>query len=205
MGDRVAVMKKGVLQQVAAPQTLYDRPVNLFVAGFIGSPAMNLVRATLEEEHGALYVRLGDQRLHVDDSVVAQRPALRRYAGSEVVFGVRPEDLEDATLAPEHPADRRLRSSADLVEAMGSDVNVHFPVQAPFVLTEDTRELARDVGGEALDELVEGSMRAETTFVGRFAPKTDVREGRQIEIAVDTTRLHFFDMESGASIWNGTG
>ncbi len=140
LGDRVAVMKKGLLQQVAAPQELYDRPTNLFVAGFIGSPAMNLVEAELVRSDGRLAVAFGEHRLRIDDEVVAERPALERFEGRKVALGIRPEDLEDASLADEAPGDRRLSAQVDIREDMGSEVFVHFGVGAPPVRTKDVEE-----------------------------------------------------------------
>ena len=103
MGDRVAVMRKGELQQVADPQTLYDRPVNLFVGGFIGSPAMNMIEATVTRTNGGLAVDVGKQHLTLDEATLTKRPALARYEGRKVILGIRPEDLEDASLEPGSP------------------------------------------------------------------------------------------------------
>src|SRR3954470_395481 len=145
MGDRVAVMRKGELQQVAPPQELYERPVNLFVAGFIGSPAMNLVEATIERANGKVKAKIGSQELTLDDAVVKSRPKLEEYSGRQVVMGIRPESLEDATLAPDIPADRHVKGVLVLREPLGSEIIAHFEVDAPPALTEDVRELARDV------------------------------------------------------------
>src|SRR5690242_19913243 len=101
MGDRVAVMRKGELQQVAEPQELYDRPVNLFVGGFIGSPAMNMLEATIETQNGDVLANLGAQKLTLGGETLAAHPELHTYAGRKIVLGIRPEDLEDATLAPD--------------------------------------------------------------------------------------------------------
>jgi multiple sugar transport system ATP-binding protein len=201
LGHRVAVMKKGLLQQVDAPQGLYDRPANLFVAGFIGSPAMNLVHGTLSETDGALTLAVGSQKLRLDAGVFGTRPALRRYVGRGVVVGVRPEDMEDAALGSP-PEGSTLRSTADLVEAMGSDVLVHFGLDAGMVDTDDTKELARDMGTDVLGALQVGEERR-TVMVGRFNPRTRVREGEPVTVQVATDRLHFFDPETGLSIWNG--
>ena len=119
MGDRVAVMRKGKLQQVAPPQELYDRPVNLFVGGFIGSPAMNMVEARLERSDGELLAVVGDQRLGLGQETLAARPGLKEYDGRNVVLGIRPEDLEDVALAPDAPADQRLGGEVVLREALG--------------------------------------------------------------------------------------
>src|SRR5947207_1903311 len=137
MGDRVAVMRKGELQQVDAPQRLYDRPVNLFVGGFIGSPAMNMVEATLEASNGTLAAAVGSQRLVLGDEKLNAHPALRAYEGRKVVLGVRPESLEDAALLPDTPADRRLSGQVQLREALGSEIMVHFSTDARRAVTED--------------------------------------------------------------------
>jgi multiple sugar transport system ATP-binding protein len=207
MGDRVAVMRRGELQQVAPPQELYDHPENLFVGGFIGSPAMNLLEATLEPRNGALEVALGDQRIGLDDELIAARPALKDYEGRQVVVGVRPEQLEDAALLPDSSSDRRLRGTVELREALGSELMVHFRLNAPPALTDEVKELAADAGTTA--EELSGGAGSSTVVVGRFAPDSKVREGEDAEIAVDTRSLHFFDTETGIAIYdrsnNGKG
>ena len=208
MGDRVAVIRKGMLQQVDTPQTLYERPTNLFVAGFIGSPAMNLLEAGLEASDGSVAVEVGGFRLPVPDEVLADRPALRSYEGRKVVLGIRPEDMEDATLVSDAPAERRVSSTVELREALGSDVVVHFPLDAPPAVTEDVRELAADV-----DEAVDTALAAVTsagdgsrsTVLARLNPRTRAHRGDPIELVVDTHRLHFFDAETGAGIYGPSG
>jgi multiple sugar transport system ATP-binding protein len=202
MGDRVAVMRKGELQQVATPQDLYDRPVNLFVGGFIGSPAMNMLEATLVKSNGGLAVEAGGQRLSVDQQLISAQPALQSYEGKKVVLGIRPEDLEDAAVAKDVPADRRLHGKVELIEALGSEIMAHFTIDAPPALTEDVKELAQDVGDErAVMEAAEGS-KQHTTMVGRFDPRAEVKEGEIAEVAVDTRGLHFFDPETGLGIYD---
>jgi multiple sugar transport system ATP-binding protein len=200
MGERVAVMRKGELQQVAPPQDLYDRPVNLFVGGFIGSPAMNLLEATLERANGGLAVALGSQKLVLDDKCIGDRPALRDYEGRKVVVGIRPEQLEDAEIAHEIPSDRRLRGEVELREALGAELMVHFTVDAPPALTEDVKELAEDAGTTA--EELGGGDTNQTVVVGRFAPDSKIQEGTTAEVAVDTRGLHFFDTETGMAIYD---
>jgi multiple sugar transport system ATP-binding protein len=200
MGDRVAVMRKGELQQVAQPQELYDHPVNLFVGGFIGSPAMNMVEATLARANGALAAEAGGQRIGLGDETLSARPALQRYEGRKVVLGIRPEDLEDAALASDAPADRRLRGKVELTEALGSEIMAHFTIDAPPALTEDVRELAQDVGDERAVEQV-GQEVGHTTMVGRFGARSQVKEGETAEVVVDTRALHFFDPETGLGIY----
>ncbi|HEX6077328.1 MAG TPA: sn-glycerol-3-phosphate ABC transporter ATP-binding protein UgpC [Micromonosporaceae bacterium] len=195
LGDRVAVMKKGLLQQVAAPQELYDHPANLFVAGFIGSPAMNMMQGVFTEDGDGLKLDLGSQQLVVSPKLLEIRPALRSYLGRPVAVGIRPEDMEDAELAT---SDRPvLRSKADLVEALGSDLLVHFGLDTQPVITEDTKELARDAGAD--DALV---AKAQSVAVARFNPRSSVRDGTPVSVAVDTEQLHVFDLATGGSVWS---
>jgi multiple sugar transport system ATP-binding protein len=200
MGDRVAVIRKGVLQQVDTPQVLYDRPNNLFVAGFIGSPAMNLMEARLVRSDGRLDVEFGGFRLAVPPEVMSERPGLASYEGRTVVLGIRPEDMEDASLVADAPADRRIQSTVDLTEALGSDVLVHMTIQAPPAVTEDTRELAVDVGQEALERIEEVASEGSSSIIARLNPRTGAQVGEDLELLVDTHRLHFFDPESGVRI-----
>jgi multiple sugar transport system ATP-binding protein len=197
MGDRVAVMRKGELQQVADPQTLYDHPVNLFVGGFIGSPAMNMIEATLERLDGGFAVKIGEQTLPIDEESLRKRPALARYVGRDVIVGIRPEDLEDAALAGDAPA--RLRGTTALTEALGSEVMVHFEIAARHAVTEDVRELAEDVGDE--QRFAQLAQEDTATLVGRFSPRSRARPGESAEVAVDTRSLHFFDPETGLGIY----
>ncbi|MGH3102813.1 MAG: ABC transporter ATP-binding protein [Gaiellaceae bacterium] len=202
MGDRVAVMRKGELQQVAAPQELYDRPDNLFVGGFIGSPAMNLLESKLEGADGGLAATLGSQRINLGSETVSARPGLKGYAGKNVIIGIRPEDLDDAALATDTPADQRLRGEVMLREALGSEIMVHFTVDAPPAMTDEVRELAKDVGAEGLEGgPAEGGG---TTMIGRFGARSRVKEGEPTEVAVDTRALHFFDPETGLGIYDTT-
>jgi multiple sugar transport system ATP-binding protein len=201
MGDRVAVMRKGELQQVDTPQGLYDQPVNLFVGGFIGSPAMNMVEATLESANGGLAAAIGDQRITLGDETVSARPGLKAFEGMRVVLGIRPEDLEDAELETDTPPDRRLKGEVALTEALGSEIVVHVKTDAKPAVTEDVRELAQDVGGESAVEQLEESS-GEAILVGRFGSRSGVRTGEPVEIAVDTRALHFFDPETGLGIYD---
>src|SRR5207302_5136688 len=204
MGDRVAVMRKGELQQVADPQTLYDRPVNLFVGGFIGSPAMNMVEATLEQQNGGYAAKVGEQTIGLGRETLDARPALGTYAGRTVVLGIRPEDIEDVALAPDTRGDHRLKGKVDLTEALGSEIMVHFSIEATPATTEEMRELAKDVGDErAMQELEKGEA-GRADLVGRFGARSRVRIGEPLEVAVDTRALHFFDPETGLGIYDGT-
>jgi multiple sugar transport system ATP-binding protein len=201
MGDRVAVIRKGRLQQVEPPQVLYDHPVNLFVAGFIGSPAMNMVEADLSNSNGTVTVEFAEFKLKVAEEAAATRPALRQFDGKKVVLGIRPEDMEDASLVSDAPQDRRISATVDLREALGSVILIHFTVNAPIVLTEDTKELASDVSSEALETLHEKARQKTSTFVAELDSKSKVQRGDRIELVVDTGRLHFFDPETGRGIY----
>jgi multiple sugar transport system ATP-binding protein len=201
MGDRVAVMRKGELQQVASPQELYDNPVNLFVGGFIGSPAMNLVEATVERANGGVVAKLGNQQISLSQEAVSKRPALERYAGRPVILGIRPEDLEDSELAPDRPSDECLRGEVQLREALGSEIMVHFGVDAKRAVTDDVRELAKDVGDERVAE-EQTAQDGATTLVGRFGARSRVKVGETASVAVDTRSLHFFDLETGLGIYD---
>ena len=196
MGDRVAVMRRGELQQVDTPQELYDRPVNLFVGGFIGSPAMNMVEATIEPSNGTLAAAVGSQRIVLGDEKLNAHAALRAYEGRKVILGIRPEDLEDAALVPETAPDRRLRGSVVLREALGSEIVAHFVIDARPALTDDVRELAADVGEELTNQA------PHTTMVGRFRADSVVHAGQRAEVAVETRALHFFDPVTGAGIYD---
>jgi multiple sugar transport system ATP-binding protein len=203
MGDRVAVMRKGELQQAAEPQELYDHPVNLFVAGFIGSPAMNMLEATLERDNGAMKVVTGSQEIPLGEETLGQRPALRGYEGRQIVLGIRPEDLEDYGLAGDAAHGGRLEGTVTLREALGAEIMVHFTVDAPAAITEDVKELAEDLGG--VDRLGARGEERSTTMVGRFGARSRVKSGEQIDIAVDTRQLHFFDVDTGLGIYGDDG
>jgi multiple sugar transport system ATP-binding protein len=201
MGDRVAVMRKGELQQVADPQTLYDHPVNLFVAGFIGSPAMNMVEATLARRNGTVTATVGSQTLALTDETLDARPALRDYDGRTVVLGIRPEDLEDVVLSADTPPDRRLRGDVTLTEALGSEIMVHFTIDGKQAVTEDVRELAADAGDDRVER---AEQQPHAALVGRFGARSRVRAGQPAEVAVDSRALHFFDPETGMGIYDRT-
>jgi len=188
LGDRVAVMRKGELQQLDTPQRLYRQPVNLFVAEFIGSPAMNLVEAEVVGGEA----RFGDHALPLDG-----RTGLGAYEGRKVALGIRPEDLEDAALT-EAPAAARLPVTVDLREDMGSEIFLHFSIDAPHVATEDVKEAVE--AEEAVAALQTRAERVGTPFVARVGRESAAREGDRIEVAVDTRMLHFFDLETGESI-----
>jgi multiple sugar transport system ATP-binding protein len=193
MGDRVAVMRDGRLQQVDIPQVLYDRPANTFVAGFIGSPAMNLLRARLGgDDAGSLSVELGVVLFQLPRSVLARRPGLAGYVGREVVVGIRPEDIEDAALLPlANGASLPVRVT--LAEALGAEVIAHFPlggsvepVMAGIASETPSLEQVDDAG---------------PLLTARLSPRSAARTGQPLRVAVDVERLHFFDLETDEAIW----
>ena len=199
LGDRVAVMRDGLLQQFDRPSVLYERPVNLFVAEFIGSPAMNLVGADLKRSNGSLLAQFGDHRLRLDDSLRAERPALERFEGKRLILGIRPEDMEDAALAGAGVLDeRRLKAVVDICEDMGSEILVHFGVGASPVRGAD---VTAAVGAEAMAATEEHAKEKGSLFVARLERGTRAREREQIELLVRTDRLHFFDPETGHGIY----
>jgi multiple sugar transport system ATP-binding protein len=189
LGDRVAVMQKGRLQQVATPQALYERPVNEFVAGFIGSPSINMIEAELERSDGAFAVSFGDHRLGVPDELERSHGDLAAYVGRSVVLGIRPEDIYDASLEPGAPADRRLAAPCAYTEPLGAEVLVYFTVSAKAVDS-----------GAAVEESQAPSSSGGARLVARVDPRTRIREGSGMELAVDTSRLYFFDPETRAAI-----
>jgi len=201
LGDRVAVMRSGELQQVAAPQMLYNQPGNIFVAGFIGSPAMNFFAGTIDTSNGSTSVTFGDgQRLAVDEKESALADRIDGMGGRTVVVGVRPEHLEDAALAPDTPVDRRLKGLVRLQELLGSEVVVHFEVEAAPVVRDEVREIAEDIDASATTELDRLRASRRTAFVGRFAVESEALDGTVVEIAVAAGALRFFDPETGARI-----
>jgi multiple sugar transport system ATP-binding protein len=185
MGDRVAVLRGGELQQVDHPQVLYDHPDSVFVAAFIGSPSMNLYEATMSDD--ARSVKVGSQELPVPDDVHAARPGLVRYGGKKVVLGVRPEHLPAAADGVTGPT---LVGNVDLVEALGSELDVHFTIDAPVVRPE----------GAASDD--EDATAKAGEGVARVAPTTKVKAGDRITFAVNTEGMQFFDIETDKAIWD---
>jgi multiple sugar transport system ATP-binding protein len=203
MGDRVAVMRGGLLQQVDAPQALYESPRNLFVAEFIGSPAMNVVFADLARADGHLWARFGDHRLRLDPSTLERRPALSGFEGRRVIMGIRPEDMKDAALLGEAREGSRMSIVCDIRENMGSEVYVHFNVPGePVASKEMVEALVTDAPEDAEARLAaERARGAGVSFVARLERETHARERNPLEIEVDVTRLHFFDPDTGLGIY----
>jgi multiple sugar transport system ATP-binding protein len=191
MGDRVAVMSKGVLQQVDAPQRLYDRPENLFVAGFIGTPPMNLLEAAVSA-NGGVSIDLGGNDLAISDAVLASYPRLREYDGRKVIVGLRAGDLHPAQGRDDLP---QLHARVELVESLGGESMAYFHI--------DTRHIKSEAADE--EEILE-SEDAETVvgsrpnLVASFPPHVQLKLGDEVPVAVDTKNLHFFDEASGAPL-----
>jgi multiple sugar transport system ATP-binding protein len=198
MGDRVAVMRKGELQQCADPQAVYDRPANLFVATFIGSPAMNLVEAEIVRSGEGLAARVGSQEIAVPEEVASSRPSLAGYAGRSVALGIRPEHLGDA----QHGDGRvRLRGTVLFTEALGSERLVHAEVDGSPVVTDEVLEVAADTDQAVVEELQHESAARKAILVGRFDSMSRAEVGAPVDMTVRTERLHFFDPETGAGIY----
>ncbi|HEX2154844.1 MAG TPA: sn-glycerol-3-phosphate ABC transporter ATP-binding protein UgpC [Acidimicrobiia bacterium] len=197
MGDRVAVLRKisaeqGNLQQIDSPRNLYDNPNNLFVAGFIGSPSMNFVYGTLQEENGSLGVKFAGNTLKVSREAVSNRPNLASYAGKELVIGLRPEAFEIESAAPQ--AENKIPIKVNLTEQLGSEAFVHFDLDSPPVITPDIQELLEDQGADA------ESLGSSTKFTARVNPDLAPRAGEEARLAVETSKLHYFDRDTGSAI-----
>jgi multiple sugar transport system ATP-binding protein len=193
MGDRVAVLNKGVLQQVAPPEEIYERPANLFTAGFIGAPAMNMLAAELYRTEQGLFARLGDQRIRCGDEL-SRRPGLSSYVGGSVILGLRPEHMEDAAIKA-GPPDQRLSAVVDLREALGSEVLLFLSLDGSGI--RDAPATATLTDGIGADE-EEAFDRA--AVVARASAESKARAGDRIEVSVDVSKLHFFDPETGDAI-----
>jgi multiple sugar transport system ATP-binding protein len=204
MGDRVAVMHRGRLQQVDVPQCLYDHPVNLFVAGFIGSPAMNLVQSSLTEQNGGIEAEFGPVRLRLPETVLASRPALRGYVGKPVVVGLRPEDIEDAAFVPSANGST-LDVDVSLAEPMGAELIAHFPLDASPVSSVAGAAVVGGDDADADDTAAQALMAADagtdTIVTARLSPRSRAQTGEPLRVALDAERLHFFDPETEDSIW----
>ncbi|HYZ46095.1 MAG TPA: sn-glycerol-3-phosphate ABC transporter ATP-binding protein UgpC [Actinomycetota bacterium] len=200
MGDRVAVIKKGELQQVGSPTELFEDPKSLFVAGFIGSPAMNFAATKLEKSNGNMAFKLGDQSVSIHEKVVSERPGLAKYEGKDVVIGIRPQDFEHAELRSDAPAECKIKVQVDLVEAIGTETLVHFDAKAPVAMTEEMKELAADLGAGDAQSFEQRAKEGGNEFVATIDPRSKVKERETTELVIDTARLHFFDPETNRSI-----
>ncbi|WP_028647052.1 ABC transporter ATP-binding protein [Nocardiopsis sp. CNT312] len=199
LGDRVAVLRDGRLQQVDTPKRLFDAPVNLFVAGFIGSPAMNFVEADLSADGDGALLAFADHKIPVPASLLESRKELRDYLGQRVILGIRPSDFSDAETGGD--GGPTLDITAEVTEELGTEINVIFGIDAPPVRHEDAAALAKDAAGE--DEGSEAGLPLgadRSMFTARVSPRSQVRPGNTISLSVDVDQLHFFDRVSGLAI-----
>jgi multiple sugar transport system ATP-binding protein len=200
MGDRVALLRHGVLQQVDTPMRLYNAPANLFVASFIGSPAMNLIEAQIDRRDEHLVATIGDQRLQLDPQALAEPEALERYVGKKVAVGIRPEHLEDAAVQTGAPAERRLETTVKNVEALGAELIAHLELPGRLAMTDELKEIAADLDDTMVAEFEHEVHDARLPLVGRFDADSRARAGATAEVVVDTDRVHYFDIDTGAAI-----
>jgi multiple sugar transport system ATP-binding protein len=195
LGDRVCVLRDGRLQQADTPQALFDAPINLFVAGFIGSPAMNFVTAELVRDGGPA-VAFAGFKLPVPAAVVAGKPGLDEYFGKKVILGIRPSDFEDASFAD--AAWPKIAVTAGVTEGLGTEIHAIFTVDAPPA---EHASIASAAGGhDEEDETVAALVGGKSLWTARVSSRSAVRPGAPLDLAVDTSRLHFFDPASGESI-----
>jgi multiple sugar transport system ATP-binding protein len=199
MGDRVAVLRDGELQQVSAPEDLYAEPDNLFVAAFIGSPAMNLLDGRVSIGASAPVVDFGSQQLELPASVLARRPGLRARDGQAVIVGIRPEDFEDAQISPP-AAGTRLQGHVELREALGSELMVHVRTELRPAVAHEARAAAASGDTTAVETIERQARGGEAIVVASFDPRSRVRLGDAVEITVSTDRLYFFDPDTGLAI-----
>jgi multiple sugar transport system ATP-binding protein len=198
IGDRVAVLRRGELLQLGNPQEIYDRPASLFVARFIGSPPMNLIEGELSHD-GGYAVALGGAVVPLDEEEAANRAALDRYVGRRVVVGVRPERLEDAAVATDVPAERRIGGVVTLRETLGSDVLVHFEVAGARPLSEQVRAAAVEAAVDPV-ELEPAADEPGLVFIGRFDPSSPTGQQERVQAAIRPGAMQLFDPETGAAI-----
>jgi multiple sugar transport system ATP-binding protein len=196
MGDRVAVMRDGRLQQADVPQVLYERPANVFVAAFIGSPAMNLLHARLSDSDGGLAVAVAGEALALPPSTLSARPRLAGYVDSDVIVGIRPEDIADAALLPAaNGAGFPVRIT--LAEVLGAEVIAHFPIAARSAAGAPTLPETPEPTSPSLATATDG----EALLTARLGPRSHARPGREMRVVIDPERLHFFDPQTEEAIW----
>ncbi|MFI6457248.1 ABC transporter ATP-binding protein [Streptosporangium amethystogenes] len=198
LGDRVCVLRDGLLQQVDTPQNLFDKPVNLFVAGFMGSPSMNFVNAELVRGDGGAAVAFAGFRLPVPNETFAEKRGLDQYFGKKIILGIRPSDFDDSIAANGASGGwTRLQVRAEVTEELGSEINVLFLIDAPPVQHQDTVAAADADGDEEATLPLVGD---KSLWTARVNSRSHVRPGQNIELVVDTHNLHFFDPVSGLAI-----
>jgi len=190
MGDRVAVIRKGVLQQIDTPREIYLYPKNIFVAGFIGSPAMNFVYATIDFSEKETKLTFGDSSIVSSDAP----KSLSDFNGKEIVLGIRPEAFEDSVYANDKEFTEQININVSLLEQLGSDTYIHFYKDIPPVQTKAIEEILADEGEDI------SALGTETKFIARINPNATIEEGQKINLAIDPSKLHYFDPETGLAI-----
>tara|TARA_B100000676_G_C17962805_1_gene778601 strand:+ start:42 stop:1217 length:1176 start_codon:yes stop_codon:yes gene_type:complete len=190
MGDRVAVIRKGVLQQIDTPREIYLYPKNIFVAGFIGSPSMNFVYAEIKNSSKGLILEFGDDKILSKDAP----DALKDYEGQEIVLGIRPEAFEDSVYANKKEFSEELNINVSLLEQLGSDTYIHFYKDINPVQTEAIEEILADEGEDI------SVLGTQTKFIARINPNANIKETQNINLSIDPTKLHYFNPETGLSI-----
>ena len=190
MGDRVAVIRKGELQQIDTPREIYLYPKNIFVAGFIGSPAMNFVYADIKTSTKGMTLIFGNDKILAKDAP----EALKEYEGKEIVLGIRPEAFEDSVYANKKEFTEEINIDVSLLEQLGSDTYIHFFKDIKPVQTEAIEEILADEGEDI------SVLGTQTKFIARINPNATIEEGQNINLAIDPTKLHYFDPETGMAI-----
>ena len=199
LGDVVAVLHDGVVEQVDRPQALYRRPANMFVAAFVGSPAMNLLKATLRLNGGAPVVEFGDCALEVPRETLTDRPGLRSYDGRVLVIGIRPEHIADAAVRAGAPESDRLGGVVALREELGPEIYAHVEIDAPPSVMDDVRELT--AGAESSMTTLHGRLRSQRSrLIARLDADATAQEGMRGDFVINTRALHYFDPDTGASV-----
>ena len=190
MGDRVAVIRKGVLQQINTPREIYLYPKNIFVAGFIGSPSMNFVYATVNSSSKGIVLKFGEDEILSKDAP----ESLNEYEGQQIVLGIRPEAFEDSVYANKDEFSEEINIEVSLLEQLGSDTYIHFYKDINPVQTEAIEEILADEGEDI------SVLGTETKFIARINPNATIKEGQSVNLAIDPTKLHYFNPETGLSI-----
>ena len=190
MGDRVAVIRKGILQQIDTPREIYLYPKNIFVAGFIGSPSMNFVYATVETSSKGSSLTFGEDKIFVKDAP----ESLKEYEGKEIVLGIRPEAFEDSVYANKKEFSEEINIDVSLLEQLGSDTYIHFYKDINPVQTEAIEEILADEGEDI------SVLGTQTKFIARINPNATIEEGKNITLSINPSKLHFFNPETGLSI-----
>ncbi len=204
MADRIVVLKDGVVQQVASPQQMYEHPVNVFVAGFIGSPAMNFMRARLEKDNGGYAVAFGQTRISLSREVVGKSEGLGQYANKEVVLGIRPEHIEDASLTEITSDSDCVTVTPQVIESMGSEKYLYFGMDKEVAAHLESLEKLTEGEGEGADQGgAEGSGSADDfgeLMVARVSAESQARIEHPLKLAVDASKIHLFDPETEKAI-----